>query len=86
MDVIARHHAIQNLDPRLFGYLSDDRSHSPLQLTPQHSVAVLRDPHQVIAVVVQRVTPLRVALHPRNLHAEASPVPTEANAHWKTGV
>ncbi len=79
VDMVARYYPVQYLDPRLFSYLCNDRPYSLLQLTAQYPVAIFRDPHQVIAVVVQRMTSFRITLHLRNLHAEASPV-------LKTGV
>ncbi len=44
----------------------------------QHPVTVLRNPHQVVVVVIERMTPPRIPLHPSTLNAEASPI-------WKMG-
>ena len=90
--MVARHHAVQNLDPGLFSDLCDDRPYSTLQLAPQHPVAILRDPDQVIAVVVERMTSLGVAFHLRNLHSDRGTSPAsseaarEASPVSKTGV
>ena len=63
MHVIARHHAVKYLDIHLISHLSNQITNPLLQRPPKYLVAILRDPYQVIAMIVGRVAAFTVLRH-----------------------
>ena len=69
MYVIRRQHPIDYADAHIFRSLGDYRANPQAQLTLQHAIAVLRNPHQMIAVVKNRVASFAVLCHPVKIQA-----------------
>lgn len=63
VDVVFAHVTFQNLDVTAHAALSDEFPRPLRYLSPQHVVAVLRDPHKVVLDVIERVRPPAIFSH-----------------------
>ena len=74
--MIARHHTVKYLDVHFISHLRDQITNSLLQRASKHFVTILRDPYQVVAMIIRRMAPFAVLGHIRKtttIHHYAKP-------------
>ena len=74
--MIARHHTVKYLDVHFISHLRNQITNTLLQSAPKHFVTILRDPYQVVAMIIRRMAPFAVLGHIRKtttIHHYAKP-------------